>query len=152
MGGDLVAGALGKIGQNLAATEKLEAMTEAANLAAASAAKAAMTVGMSKMKMGMGNRNANTTPTGGSAKRMEAIEERMTAMEETFNDTETRFNNFNTLLKDTRNENKANTTILNEMKDKFDNLNEKMAQMFGEAGNLSDFVKNYEIEKVATER
>jgi hypothetical protein len=24
--------------------------------------------------------------------------------------------------------------------------------MFGEAGNLSDFVKNYEVEKVATEK
>lgn len=27
-----------------------------------------------------------------------------------------------------------------------------MAKMFGEAGNLADFVKNYEIEKVATEK
>jgi chromosome segregation ATPase len=101
-------------------------MTEAATRAAVAAGKAAMSVGM-KLKMGGGNRNANATPTGGSAKRMEAIEERITNMEEAFNDTETRFNNFNTLLKDTRSESKANSNIITDIKTKFDELNDKMA-------------------------
>jgi len=72
MGGDLIAGALGNIGKNLVATEKLEEAAALATSAAAATAKAAMKVGM-KMSIGRPKLNASGA-TGGSAKRMEALE------------------------------------------------------------------------------
>ena len=111
----MIAGALGSIGKNMAATDKLEAAADTAGQAATAAAKAAMSVGM-KLKMGGSNRQANITPTGGSAKRMEALEIRMGEIEATFSDTDTKFGNLASLLKDTRAENKVNTNLINEVK------------------------------------
>jgi hypothetical protein len=93
----------------------LEQAADSASLAASAAAKAAMNVGM-KLKMGGGNRAANTTPTGGSAKRMEALEIRLDELEDNFNNNESEFEKLVQSVKDTRLENKANTTLINDMK------------------------------------
>ena len=73
MGGDLVAGALGNLGKNMLATEKLEEAAAQATNAATATAKAAMKVGM-KMNLGGGRKQNTSGATGGSAKRMEALE------------------------------------------------------------------------------